>query len=383
MKNVMLFLFAIIFLFTSMIMTYAEDVPAGLEIQAKSAILIDAMSGSVLFSQNAEERVQIASVTKIMTMLLIMEAINAGKITYDEQVTASDFACSMGGSQVYLEPGEQMSVKDMLKAIAVASANDASVAMAEHVAGSAPAFINAMNKRAKALDMKNTIFENCTGLDTDGQYSTAVDVAKMSRELIKHQGILEYLTIWIDSLRNGEFGLSNTNRLIRFYPGAVGIKTGSTDEAKYCLSAAATRNDLTLIAVVLAAETSDERFNETKKLLDYGFANYVMIKGASKGEVIGTVTISKGEQKQVEVITANDFKKIIKKEEKDNVELKAAIPEYALAPIQQNQKIGELLVFIGGKQVGKVDLVAKNAVPRIKVWSMIVNILKIWAYAKR
>lgn len=383
MKNGMRFLCLAISFMLLTVTAGAQPSPAALSINAQSAILIDAMTGQVLFSQNPDEHVQIASVTKIMTMLLIMEAISAGKITYDETVVSSEYACSMGGSQVYLEPGEKMTVRDMIKAIAVASANDASVAMAEHIMGSAPAFINEMNKRAKELDMKNTVFVNCTGLDGENQYSSASDVAKMSRELIGHEEIIPYLTIWIDTLREGKFGLSNTNKLVRFYDGTIGIKTGSTDEAKYCLSAAATRSDLTLIAVVLGAPTTNDRFNGARKLLDYGFANYAMAKGAEKGESFGVVSVSKGMLREVEVAAASDCKSLVAKEEKGSVEVKAVIPEYVIAPIKKDEKVGEVIMYISGKQAGKVDLVAKTHVPRINVWSMFINIIKMWSTMSR
>jgi D-alanyl-D-alanine carboxypeptidase (penicillin-binding protein 5/6) len=377
MRFLCLFLTVIVFVFSPA--AAEENVPSVLEINAKSAVLMDFMTGDILFSHNPKEHLQIASVTKIMTMLLIMEAINAGKISYEDMVTTSEYAASMGGSQVYLEQGEQMTVSDMLKAIAVASANDACVAMAEHIMGSVPAFINAMNKRAKALEMNDTVFVNCSGLDDENQYSCASDVAKMTKELLKHQAIIPYLTIWIDSLRNGEFGLSNTNRLIRFYDGAIGVKTGSTDEAKYCLSAAATRDDLTLIAVVLAAPTTNDRFSCATKLLDYGFANYAMIKGANKGDSYGNAAVSKGEKKEVEAIAAEDFRKLVSKEEKGSVDVKVVMPEYVIAPVNQNEKIGELHIYISEKHAGTVDLVAKDHVPRIKVWYMFINILKMWS----
>lgn len=361
---------------------YAADLTSGLEISAKSAVLMDAASGEILFLQNPDEHLQIASVTKVMTLLLIMEAIDTGKITMEDKVVASEYACSMGGSQVFLEPGEQMSVSDMLKAIAVASGNDASVAMAEHIMGSAPAFVNAMNTRAKSLGMKNTNFINCNGLDGENQeeqYSSALDVAIMSRELLKHEGIKQYLTIWMDSLRNGKFGLSNTNKLIRFYTGAIGIKTGSTDKAKYCLSAAASRNDLTLISTVLSAPSSAERFFCATKLLDYGFANYAMVSGAKKGDSFGKINVAKGKDNEVEIVAGDDFKKLISKDKKGSIELKAELPQNLHAPIMENDKVGDLLIIVNNEQIGKVNLVAKSNVPRISAWSMFVTMLKRWS----
>ncbi|OQB11566.1 MAG: D-alanyl-D-alanine carboxypeptidase DacF precursor [Firmicutes bacterium ADurb.Bin193] len=357
----------------------AEEAANTLDINAQSAVLMDAGSGDVLYTLNPHDHLQIASVTKVMTLLIIMEALHTQRITLDEIVTASEYACSMGGSQIYLEPGEQMSVSDMIKAIAVASANDASVAMAEHIMGSAPAFVNAMNTRAKALGMKNTNFVNCNGLDAENQYSCAYDVALMSRELLKHDAIKSYLTIWMDTLRNGEFGLANTNKLVRFYQGTIGIKTGSTDDAKYCLSAAAERNGLTLIAVVLAAPSSSDRFEGAKKLLDYGFANYSVVSGAEKGTSYGTIRVSKGEEKEVEAVVGESFNKLIPKDKKGSLEIKPKLPESVSAPLKAGDKVGELEIFVDGKKIGSTNLVAKTAVPRIRLWNMFISIIRMWS----
>ncbi len=378
MKNGMRYLFFILILLLTFNTAYAEQAPKVLELEAKSAVLMDVQSGEVLYSENPGEHLQIASVTKIMTMLLIMEAIDTGKITMDEIVTASEYACSMGGSQVYLEPGEQMSVAEMLKAIAVASGNDASVAMAEHILGSAPAFVNAMNTRAKALGMKDTVFINCTGLDGENQYSSAHDVALMSRELLKHDKIIPYLTIWMDTLRDGKFGLANTNKLVRFYSGCIGIKTGSTSQALYCLSAAANKNDLTLIAVVLGAPSSTVRFNNASKLLDYGFANYSMATGASKGDSYGSVNVSKGRAQQVEVTAGADLKKLVSKDKKGKAEVTPVLPDAVIAPVAENQQVGELILTIDGQEVARVSLVAKQSVQRINAWHMFMNVMKKW-----
>jgi len=250
------------------VITLAED-----SIPAKSAILMDQQSGRVLFEQNADEPVAPASITKIMTLLLVIEALEEGKISLEDKVVTSELAASMGGSQIWLEPGEEMTVDELLRAVAIASANDASVALAEHVAGSEPAFIERMNKRAAQLGMQNTRFLNCTGLDEEGHVTTARDVAIVSRELISHPMIIEYSTIWMDELRNGETQLVNTNKLVRFYPGATGLKTGTTSIAGSCLSATATRDGLSLVAVVMGAPNSDSRFAAARGLLDYGFAN--------------------------------------------------------------------------------------------------------------
>ena len=269
-------------------------------INAKSGFLTEASTGEVLYEQNADERLPIASVTKTMTMLLIMEALDSGKIKYDDSVTVSEYAASMGGSQVFLEVGEQMSVDDMLKAIAVASGNDAAVAMAEHISGSEGAFVEKMNKRAAELGCDNTHFINCNGLDeTPEHYSSARDIAKISRELLKHTKIFDYTTIWMDSLRNGSFGLSNTNKLIRFYKGANGLKTGSTSTAKYCISATAERDGMQLIAVIIAAPTTADRFSSASAMLDYGFANYEVANEGFVDIPIPYVRIEGGVNEQI------------------------------------------------------------------------------------
>lgn len=368
-------LFMALFLVGSTI--YANEAKV-LELEAEGVVLMDAGSGQVLYEENPNERLKIASVTKVMTMLLIMEAMKSGKITLEDTVIASEHACSMGGSQIYLEPGEQMSVDDMLKAIAVASANDASVAMAEHIMGSHDAFVQAMNKRAKALGMENTNFINSSGLDGENQYSSALDVAIMSRELMKHELIYPYLKIWMDNLRDGEFGLANTNKLIRFYQGATGIKTGSTNEAKYCLASSAIRDNLSLIAVVLGSPTSQIRFNNATKLLDYGFANYAVVQGTQKGEPFGTVPISKGEVDNVEIVAESDFERLVTKDKKGSLEVTPQLPEQVIAPIKKGDKVGELHIYIEEKKVGTVNLVAKDNVERMKPWSMFVIMMKMW-----
>ena len=289
-----------------------EDNPnqGTVDIRSKSVILLEQSTGEVLYSYNPDEQYPPASITKIMTLLLVMEAIDTGKITVDDMVTCSQHAADMGGSQIWLEPNEQMSVHDLLKATAVSSANDAATCLAEYVAGSEEAFVAMMNQRAQELGMKNTVFKNTNGLDAEGHLSTARDIAIMSMELLKHPKILEYTTIWMDSLRGGETQLVNTNKMIRYYDGATGLKTGTTDGAGSCLSASATRNGMTLIAVTLGSATSDERFYTAKKLLDYGFANYELANiqpmsaetpvkvtgGVEKGQTVGRVIVKLGEE---------------------------------------------------------------------------------------
>jgi D-alanyl-D-alanine carboxypeptidase (penicillin-binding protein 5/6) len=363
---------------------FAKAEPANdLNIQAKSAVLMEASTGKILYEQNSHEKLPPASVTKVMTMLLIMEAIDNGKISFDDMVTSSEYAASMGGSQIYLEPGEQMSVHDMLKAIAVASGNDASVAMAEHIYGSEEAFVKAMNDKAKELGMNDTNFVNCNGLDADNHYTSAYDIALMSRELLKHPKIHDYLTIWIDSLRDGKFGLANTNKLIRFYPGANGIKTGSTGKALYCLSASAKRDGMQLIAVIMAAPNTKERFNAATKLLDYGFANYSIVSGAKKGELVGELDVLKGITNKVNLVTASDFNALIKKGQQGNIDKKVNIADNLHAPVEKGQKVGEIVFSAGGEEVGKVDVITSEAVEKVSVDKVFIKLVKHWLNARK
>ena len=348
-------------------------------IDAKSYILIDKDTGTIMYENNPDEQLPIASVTKVMTMLLAMEALQSGKITMDDTVTCSEYAASMGGSQIYLEPGEEMGMRDILKSVAVASGNDAATALAEHIMGSETAFVSAMNERAKSLGMNNTHFMNCTGLDEEGHYSCARDVAVMSRELIMHDEILEFTGIWMDTVRNGEFGLSNTNKLIRFYPGAIGIKTGSTSVAKYCLSAAAKREDLTLIAVVIGAETTKDRFEGAKALLDYGFANYSVSYTVSEGESFGPVTVYKGKDSQTEAIAKNSFSFLTSKNQADKTEKETVLYENIKAPVEKGQKIGEVIITSDGEEKGRFDLIAKYPVGKVSVIYNVRKLFKRWA----
>ncbi|MBC7764965.1 MAG: D-alanyl-D-alanine carboxypeptidase [Hyphomonadaceae bacterium] len=378
MKKFVVCMLIICFMASSMVFVSAAPAqPAPMTITAKSAILMDAGTGKVLFEQNPDERLPIASVTKIMTMLLVMEALDSGKIKYEDTVVASANACGMGGSQVFLQPNESMTVKDMLKAIAVASANDASVAMAEHLTGSEQTFIAEMNAKAEQLGMKNTHFINTNGLDVDDHYSSAKDVALMSRELItKHPKVLEFTNIWMDTLRNGAFGLSNTNKLIRFYTGATGLKTGSTSKALYCLSATAKRNNMHLISVVIAAPTSKDRFADATKILDYGFANYAVAAGVKKDEVLGEGQISKGLQKSVSLVADNDCEILVAKGKQGNVKKEVVIDTQLAAPIVKGQKVGEVVLKMDGQEIGKTDIVAANSVDKysfVNVMQLIVN----------
>lgn len=336
-----------------------------LEISAPSGILIEASTGKVLFEKNADNPLPPASVTKIMTMLLVMEAMESGQIKEDDIVVCSENAASMGGSQVYLEAGEEMTVHDMLKAVAVASGNDAAVALAEFVSGSSEGFVELMNKRAKELGMENTSFKNCNGLDTDGHLTTARDIATMSKELISHPKIFEFTSIWMDSLRNGEFGLVNTNKLIRFYDGANGLKTGSTGKAKFCLSASAKRNDMNLIAVVMAAETSKKRFADASKMLDYGFANYTIVKSLLTDEELGSIKIKKGKTPILDVTVDPNFNVLTEKSKIGNIEKNITMPETVDAPVKKGEKLGEVEFLADGVVLGKADILAKADIERI------------------
>lgn len=361
-SGVRFFIFVMIFLF-------AFNVSADFQpsYTPRSYILMDYDTGTVLVESNSNESYPIASVTKVMTMLLCMESLQAGKISMDDVVTVSEYAASMGGSQIYLEPGEQMTVEELLKSVAVGSANDASVALAEHIMGSETAFIDAMNERAKALGMNNTHFANCNGLDEENHYSSAFDVAIMSRELLKHNAIRPFLSIWMDTVRNGQFGLTNTNKLIRFYEGAIGVKTGSTTNAKYCLSSAATRDELTLIGVVLGAETTNERFETAKQLLNYGFSNYKIETLTEKGVSFGTANVSKGKNETVNAITESSFKRLANKQSGNKTETKTTIYNDIKAPVNKGEEIGKIEFLENGKSVGEVKLVAENDVKRLNI----------------
>ncbi|MBD9009533.1 MAG: D-alanyl-D-alanine carboxypeptidase [Clostridiales bacterium] len=347
-------------------------------INAKSGILMEASTGEVLYEQNANERLQIASVTKVMTMLLIMEAIDSGKISLDDMVTTSEYAASMGGSQVFLEVGEQMSVNDMLKAIAVASGNDAAVAMAEFISGSEGAFVEKMNKRASELGCENTHFINCNGLDeTPEHYSSARDVARISQELLKHTKIFDYTTIWMDSLRNGSFGLSNTNKLIRFYNGANGLKTGSTSTAKYCLSATALRDGMQLIAVIICAPSTKDRFSSASALLDYGFANYEVASDEDLNVAVPYVRVVGGVKEQIAPkVSGSGF--VVKKGNRSKLETRFEMEESVSAPVEDGQKLGEIIYTIDGEEVTRRDVCAAERVDKINAVQIFLRCLADW-----
>lgn len=362
MKRVICFFICVCFMMQS-VAVFAEG-NTDLGLNAKSAILMEEATGNILYESNPDERLPIASVTKVMTMLLIMEAVDSGKISLDDMVTVSENAMSYGGSTMFLETGEQLTVNDMLKGIAVASANDGCVAMAEHLAGSESAFVDMMNEKAKKLGMENTHFMNTNGLDEDDHYSSARDVAIMSRELMKHETIFNYTSIWMDTLRGGKFQLANTNKLIRFYDGANGLKTGSTSKALCCLSAAAKRNDMQLIAVVLGAPTSAERFASAKSLLDYGFANYAVNTQITAGDEVQKIAVEKGVDKEVGVVAGDSCSTLVKKGQEDNITKEIKIDETITAPIEAGQKIGTMTISRDGEVIADIDLNASSAVEK-------------------
>ena len=359
MKRVICFFICVCFMMHSVVVFAEGNTDLGLN--AKSAILMEESTGNILYESNPDERLPIASVTKVMTMLLIMEAVDSGKISLDDMVTVSENAMSYGGSTMFLETGEQLTVNDMLKGIAVASANDGCVAMAEHLAGSESAFVDMMNEKAKKLGMENTHFMNTNGLD---HYSSARDVAIMSRELMKHETIFNYTSIWMDTLRGGKFQLANTNKLIRFYDGANGLKTGSTSKALCCLSAAAKRNDMQLIAVVLGAPTSAERFASAKSLLDYGFANYAVNTQITAGDEVQKIAVEKGVDKEVGVVASDSCSTLVKKGQEDNITKEIKIDETITAPIEAGQKIGTMTISRDGEVIADIDLNASSAVEK-------------------
>lgn len=362
MKKVICFFICVCFMMHSVVVFAEGNTDLGLN--AKSAILMEESTGNILYESNPDERLPIASVTKVMTMLLIMEAVDSGKISLDDMVTVSENAMSYGGSTMFLETGEQLTVNDMLKGIAVASANDGCVAMAEHLAGSESAFVDMMNEKAKGLGMENTHFMNTNGLDEDDHYSSARDVAIMSRELMKHETIFNYTSIWMDTLRGGKFQLANTNKLIRFYDGANGLKTGSTSKALCCLSAAAKRNDMQLIAVVLGAPTSAERFASAKSLLDYGFANYAVNTQITAGDEVQNIAVEKGVDKEVGVVAGDSCSTLVKKGQEDNITKEIKIDETITAPIEAGQKIGTMTISRDGEVIADIDLNASSAVEK-------------------
>lgn len=360
------FLICIMLIFNSfIIVSNAVD----FDINAKAALLMDKGSGTVIYEKNAHDKLPPASLTKVMTMLLVMEALETKMITLEDKVLISERAASMGGSQLFLEPGEEKTVEDLMKGIAVASANDGCVAIGEHVSGTEELFIKRMNERAMELGMNNTQFMNPSGLPQEGHYSTAYDIALMSRELLKYPKVHDWLTIWMSTMKVGlphkkqtTLELTNTNKLIRTYPGANGIKTGYTSDAKYCLSSSATKNGLTLISVILGSPTSDIRFAEAKKLFNYGYATYSSVPIAKKNQIVEELTVEKGKETKINVVAKEDLSALVKKGEEKTVEKEIVLVKVLKAPLQKSQKIGEIIITKDGQELGRVDIITEKAI---------------------
>ncbi|MFP4662352.1 MAG: D-alanyl-D-alanine carboxypeptidase family protein [Halanaerobiales bacterium] len=373
-----LIIFAVILVFTSFAFTInAQE----FDLDVGAAILIDAETGQVLYEKNADEQLPPASITKIMTLLIAMEQVESGEISMEDEVTISRFAESMGGSQIFLQAGTRVKFGDLLKAVTIASGNDASVAVAETVAGTYGNFVNWMNERAKELGMENTHFENTTGLPEEygKHYSTARDISIMSRELVKYTQILQWASIWHELLQlpGREADLTNTNKLIRYYPGMDGLKTGHTQEAGYCLSATAVRDDMRLISVVMAADTEREREEATSRLLDYGFNAFNKELRISQGDEVQNIEVPNGKQTVTTAYAAEDLYVVIKKGTRDTISKKVNIEEELKAPIEEGQKIGEVLILQEGKILGRVDILASENIEKAgfftRIWRSFVN----------
>ena len=354
------------------LLTDIPEVPAvaavgtTLDIKAKSVVLMEPYTGNVLYENNADERLAPASITKIMSLLLVMEAIENEKLTLDTKVTASEHAASMGGSQIWLEVGEDMTVDELLRASVIASANDATVALAEAVSGSEETFVALMNERAKELGMKNTTFVNCCGLDTDGHLTSGRDVAIMASALIKHALIKKYSTVWMDALRNGKSELTNTNKLVRYYSGATGLKTGTTSKAGCCVAATAERDGMELVAVVMGGETSNERFTGAKKLLDYGFANWSFVTLTPNLGEVGEIPVLKGMEKFITADSGGgEINLLLSKGKQEEVTQTVEINENIEAPVLTGDIIGSVKFVLDGKQVGELPVYSANTVEKV------------------
>ena len=384
MKRFLFFLLSLVVLFSYLsFASFASDdegetvapTAGAMEIDARGAILIEASTGTVLFEQNADQPFPPASVTKIMTLLLVMESIDGGKCKLSDPVTVSEYAASMGGSQVFLSPGETLTVEEMIKCAVISSANDAAVALAEFISGSEEAFVSEMNRRASELGMTNAHFENVTGLDdtTTDHRCSARDIAMMSRELISHKDILKYSSTWMDSIRGGEFTLTNTNRLIRFYQGATGLKTGSTAKAKFCLSASAERNGMTLIAVVMGSPSRDIRNEETKRLLDYGFANYAVFSRLPAE--LPSVKVNGGTSDALR-IGHDGFSAVVKRGEAEKITTKIELRDSFTAPIKEGETVGRAVFLSGDRVVGETQIKALGEVGRITFSFLLTKMLR-------
>ena len=379
MKKLASLIMAILIAIMPMNLSFANEDNAPLSVSSKSATLMDVGSGQILYEKNAHDKLPPASVTKVMTMLLICEALDSGKITLDDSVQISDNAASMGGSQIFLEAGEVQKVDTLLKGIAVASANDGCVAMAEYIGGSVESFVDMMNAKAKELNMKDTNFVNTNGLPVDNHYTSAHDIAIMSRELLKHDVISKYLTTWMDQVVVGKkqitVGLANTNKLIKHYQGATGVKTGFTQQAKYCLSASAKRGDTHLVAVTLGAETSPERFKDATSLLNFGFANYESVKLCSKNDNIATLTLDKADEQKINLVAKEDLSVLIKKGGNKDFTRKIKVNENPTIPIKKGTNLGYVEIYQGKTLVGKVDLVNTKDIQKASYLKMLQRVI--------
>ena len=350
-----------------------------LQLESESGILIEQHSGQILFEHNSHEKLRPASVTKVMSILLIMEAIDSGTLSYTDKIPCTEAAAAMGGSQIWLDVREELTVDEMLKAICVVSANDCTVAMAEYLCGSQEAIVEKMNTKAQELGMKDTSFKNCHGLDEDGHLTSAYDIALMSRELLnKHPSITKYTTIWMDTLRDGKSQLVNTNKLIRNYKGMTGLKTGSTSLALYNLSASATRDGLSLIAVIMKGPTGAIRFSEAQKLLDYGFSNYQYKELAGKYECLKNVTVQKGTEDNLNILFDEDAGVIIKKGENKNIEQIISVPDTLIAPITKGQKVGEVSYCLDGERITTINIIAEKEIKKISLINFSNKLYKSW-----
>ena len=368
----------ILLIFTNSLGVYAN---ADLKVDAKAAILMEVNTGEIIYKLNERERLAPASITKIMTMLLGVEALNSGRISLNDKVIISNHASRMGGSQVYLEAGETQTVEDLFRAIAIRSANDASVALAEHIAGSEEIFVKMMNEKAKELGMENTHFANASGLPNENHYVSAYDVAIMSKELLKYPIVNEWLTTYMYDLKVGRNKNSiqtmvNTNRLVKEYEGTTGIKTGSTNEAGFCISASAKRGDLELIAVVLGSKTSQIRFDEAKRMLDYGFANFESINIGKKGDIVATLPVEKGKLYEVDIMLERDSFVLLPKGESGNIEKDVVLPDIIKSPMSAGDVVGELIIRLNGKVIDSVNLVIKSEVEKANLLNILNRTIK-------
>ena len=354
-------------LFSPLPAAAAQEDNMPLPLSSASALLMEKETGTILLQQNAHQKLEPASVTKVMTLLLVMEAVDSGRLSLDESVPVSAHAAGMGGSQVYLKEGERLSVSDLIKCVAVVSGNDCAVALAERLSGSESAFVEQMNQKAQALGMEDTHFVNCTGLPAPGHLTSAYDIALMSRQLLLHHpDIRQYTTIWTDSIRNGAFGLTNTNRLIRFYDGATGLKTGFTASAQYCMSAAAQRNGMELIAVVMKAPTTAQRFQDASCLLDYGFANYALLTPQPEGP-LPPIDVLLGQSKTVQPQLQRECRLLVEKAQADQITTRVDLARDVQAPVDPGQTLGEFQVYVGEQLRDTVPIVAAQGVERLSV----------------